>query len=98
MDLEIKTFLGPVKRYRAVRHIWGPKKSRFPEPNPLPLGQVMDLPASKALRTCRISQRSIGSFMYMNVCILYSVFCILYSVFCILYFVFCIFNLNHIPY
>jgi hypothetical protein len=47
MDLEIKTFLGPVKRYRAVRHIWGPKKSRFPEPNPLPLGQVMDLPASK---------------------------------------------------
>jgi hypothetical protein len=29
----------------------GPKKSRFPVPNPLPLAQVMDLDASKALRT-----------------------------------------------
>ncbi len=28
----------------------GPKKSRFPGSNPLPLFLVMDLPASKALR------------------------------------------------
>jgi hypothetical protein len=33
-------------------------------PNPLPLAQVMDLTASKALRTGRINQMSIGSFMY----------------------------------
>jgi hypothetical protein len=31
--------------------IWGPKKSRFPGPNPLPLTQVMYLPAAKTLRT-----------------------------------------------
>jgi hypothetical protein len=31
--------------------IWGLKKSRFPGPNPLPFAQVMDWPASKALRT-----------------------------------------------
>jgi hypothetical protein len=29
----------------------GPKKSRFPGPSPLPLALVMDLLASKALRT-----------------------------------------------
>jgi hypothetical protein len=32
----------------------GPKKSRFPGPSPLPLALVMDLPASKPLRTGRI--------------------------------------------
>ncbi len=31
--------------------IWGPKKSRFPGPKPLPLAQVMDMHASKTLCT-----------------------------------------------
>jgi hypothetical protein len=37
-------------RLKARGHS-GPKKSRFPWPNPLPLALVMDLPTSKALRT-----------------------------------------------
>jgi hypothetical protein len=41
--LEIKTFLGPVKWHQAFR--------REPGTNPLPLAQVMDLPALKTLRT-----------------------------------------------
>ncbi len=48
---------------RQASAIWTPKKSRFPGPNPFPLGQVIDLPASKALVQGRINQRSIGSFM-----------------------------------
>ncbi len=51
--LEIETFLCPVKWHRAVRracHL-GPKKLRFLGLNPIPLAQVIDLPASKALRT-----------------------------------------------
>jgi hypothetical protein len=54
LALEIETFLGSVKWHRAARKasaIWEPKKSRFPGPIPLPLVLVMDLPASKALRT-----------------------------------------------
>ncbi len=39
----------------------GPKRSRFPGPNPLPLALVMDLPASKPSRTGRINHRSINS-------------------------------------
>jgi hypothetical protein len=38
-------------RLTARCNFRGPKKSRFPGPNPLPLAQVMDLPASKALHT-----------------------------------------------
>ncbi len=56
----------------------GPKKLRFPGPNPLPLARVMDLPASNALATGPIIQRSIGSFIYRV-----SVFCLLRSVFCV---------------
>ncbi len=48
--LEIESFLGPVKRHQAIMSvIWGPKKSRFPGPNTLPLAQVMDLQASKII-------------------------------------------------
>jgi hypothetical protein len=36
---------------RQASAIWGPKKLSFPRPNPFPLAQVMDLHASKALRT-----------------------------------------------
>jgi hypothetical protein len=62
--LEIKTFLGPVKWHRAVRQVpFGAQKSRdFQGPTPLPLPQVMDLPASQAL----INQMSTGSFLYMS--------------------------------
>jgi hypothetical protein len=94
-ELEIQTFLGPVKWHRTVlgECHFGPKKVMVPGPNHLPLDQVMDFSISKTLRTwpC-INQRSIGSFMFMSFCILGSVFCIciLYSVFCILYSVFCI--------
>ncbi len=51
---------------RQASAIWGPKKSWFPGPNPLPLAQVMDLPTSKHYVQGRINQRSIGSFMYMS--------------------------------
>jgi hypothetical protein len=55
--LEIEPFLGPVKWPRDIRQVpFGTKKSRFPGPNLLPLAQVMDLPASKAL--CTVSYRS----------------------------------------
>ncbi len=46
--LEISTFLGP-KWLDSISQ--GPKKSRFPGPNPVLLALVVDLPASKALRT-----------------------------------------------
>jgi hypothetical protein len=50
--LEIKTFLGRVKWHRAFSRVpFGPSLD-FPQPpNPLPLAQVMDLPASKAICT-----------------------------------------------
>ncbi len=48
-----ETFLGPVKAIRGESAIWGPKKSRFPGLNPLPLTLVIDLQASKALRKGR---------------------------------------------
>jgi hypothetical protein len=53
--------------HRAVRqcHL-GPKNSRFPGHNPLPLAQVMVLSASKHYVQGRINQRSIGSFVYMS--------------------------------
>jgi hypothetical protein len=46
-------FLGPCEMTssREASAIWGPKMLRFTGPNPLPLAQVMDFPASKALRT-----------------------------------------------
>ncbi len=45
--------LGPLKWQLAVRKVlpFGAQMLRFPGPNPLPLAQVMDLPASKALLT-----------------------------------------------
>ncbi len=49
-----ETFLGPVKEIREVSAIWCPKNLDFqgPTPSHLPYGTlVMDLPASKALRT-----------------------------------------------
>ncbi len=50
------TFLGP-KRLDVISR--GPKKSRFPGPNPLPLALVMDLPASKAFLKGSRNNRSI---------------------------------------
>jgi hypothetical protein len=38
-------------RLTARCHFTGPKKSRFPGPNPLPLALVMEMPLSKALHT-----------------------------------------------
>jgi hypothetical protein len=47
-----RNFFGPCEMAsREANAIWGLKKSRFPGPNPLPLAQVMDLLATKALRT-----------------------------------------------
>ncbi len=42
-----RDFLGPVKWH----HVVGAQKSLVQGPTPLPLAKVMDLPASKALRT-----------------------------------------------
>jgi hypothetical protein len=55
LGLEIETFLGPVKWHPAVRRLpfGAQKKSTFQGPTPLPLAQVMGLPASKALCTGR---------------------------------------------
>ncbi len=44
----------------------GPKKVEIPGPKPLPLVQVMDLPASKAFVQGCINQRSGGTFTYMS--------------------------------
>jgi hypothetical protein len=46
-------FFGPqmALAYRLDAISQGPKNSRFPGPNPLPLALVMDLHASKKLRT-----------------------------------------------
>ncbi len=46
-------FFGP--KWHSLRSLpfQSPKKSRFPGPNPLPLALVMDLHASKTLRTGR---------------------------------------------
>jgi hypothetical protein len=50
LALEIESFLTLVKWHRADRRVpFGPKNSRFPGPNPLPLSQVMDLPALKII-------------------------------------------------
>jgi len=51
--LEIKTFLGLWNGIEPLGedHFWGPKKSRFPGPIPLPFAQVIGLPSSKALHT-----------------------------------------------
>jgi hypothetical protein len=51
---------------RQASAIWGSKNSRFPGLNPLPLAQLMDLPALKALHTGLYKSESIGSFMYMS--------------------------------
>jgi hypothetical protein len=57
--LEIETFWALSREC-----LWDPKKSRFPGTNPLPLAQVMDLPASKNYVQGCINQRTIGSFMH----------------------------------
>ncbi len=45
-------FLGPVKWHRAVRRVlFGAQKVEISRPNPLPLVQGIDFPASKAFRT-----------------------------------------------
>ncbi len=45
----------------------GPKNSRFPGLNPLPLAKVMDLNASKIItHSGRINHRCIGGFMFKS--------------------------------
>ncbi len=64
-----RDFLGPVKLHRAVRpacHV-RPKKLRFSGLSPISLAQVIDLPASKALRTVFVHELpgpSAVSFFY----------------------------------
>jgi hypothetical protein len=54
--------LGPKQTRLTVRcHFTGPKKSRIPGPNPLPLALVMDLHTSKTLCTVLYNQRCINS-------------------------------------
>jgi hypothetical protein len=53
--MEMSTFWAP----NAISQ--GPKKSRFPGPNPLPLALVMYLPASKALRTGPLIEVTVNS-------------------------------------
>ncbi len=49
--LEIETFFGPMIWHWAVRQVpFGDQKRKFPGSNPLPLAQVIDLPASETLR------------------------------------------------
>ncbi len=47
--------------YRLDTISQGPKNSRFPGPNPLPLALVMDAARIKALCTGRINHRCINS-------------------------------------
>jgi hypothetical protein len=70
--LEVETFFEPCEMAssRQASVIWGLKKSRFPGPNPLPLAQVMDSPALKALHTRP----------YQSEVVLCSAFTILHSV------------------
>jgi hypothetical protein len=51
--MEFESFFGPVKWHQADRQVpfGGPKNSRIPGPNPLPLSQVMNMHASKTLCT-----------------------------------------------
>jgi hypothetical protein len=50
LALEIESFWASCNGIEPICecHL-GPKNSRFPGPNPLPLAQVMDLPASKII-------------------------------------------------
>jgi hypothetical protein len=57
--LEIKTFLSPMKWHRTFRRML------FPGPYPLPLAQVMDLPASKALHTGPF-QSQVNGYFYVH--------------------------------
>jgi hypothetical protein len=61
-------YLAPYASQRFGAISQGPKKSRFPETNPLLLVLVMDFPASKAKHYVQglIDQRSIGSFLSMS--------------------------------
>ncbi len=82
-----RDFFGPCEMASSIRQVpfFGAQKSQdFQGQTYLPLAQVINLPASKAVSTGP-NQRSTGSFMYMSFCILFSVFYVLYSVFCILY-------------
>jgi hypothetical protein len=40
---------------------------------PLPMVRVMNLPSSKSLSPCAIKNRYIGNFIYISLCILFSV-------------------------
>ncbi len=51
---------------RQVSAIWGPRNSRFPEPNPLPLVHVMYLPSSKTLHTGTYNHMCKDGFMYKS--------------------------------
>ncbi len=53
---------------RQANAIWGPKNSRIPGPNPIPLAHVMYLPASKTLRTRTYKSQVhfLGGFMYKS--------------------------------
>ncbi len=69
--LEFKSFFnffGPCEMAlsRKASAIWGPKNSRFPGPNPLPLAQIMDMHESKTLCTGCINHRCIGGFMHKS--------------------------------
>jgi hypothetical protein len=54
--------------YRLDAISQSPKNSRFPGPNPLPLALVMDLHASKALRTgpYTINHSCINRYMFFS--------------------------------
>ncbi len=64
-----RDFFGPCEMALSSQEsaIQDPTKLRFPGPNPLPLAQVMDFPASKALCTEDfIDQSPIVIFKYMS--------------------------------
>jgi hypothetical protein len=71
---EFETFLGPVKWHRAVRPVafWA-QQSRDFQPPPISPNNGFACIKSITYRSV-FNQRSIGSFMNMSVCILYSVF------------------------
>ncbi len=68
LDPGNRDFLGPCEMasISQASSICGPKRWIFPGLNPLPLAQVMDLLASKALCTGPCQSDPIGSFMYMS--------------------------------
>ena len=59
-------FLGPWNATSKTIAIWAPKIWNFQGP-PLPIAQVIYLPASKPIQQGHINQRCIGSFIYMRI-------------------------------